>query len=485
MKNHEKFDMLVVGSGPGGYAASLRAAKRGLKVAIVERESRVGGLCLTAGCIPGKSVIHSSINYHLAKVELPKHGIRAGDLQVDLPTMMDRKNKVVDYLCENIREQLTASGVHIVHGSAHLIDADRIEVSGIDQIFEAKNIVLATGSTPAGLPDMPFDGKYVVDASSALNIESVPKHLVIMGGGYIGIEFGSAFARFGAEVTVLQKGPKIAAMLDGQITRVLEKCLAKQGVTFRVRVNMKRHEIIGDRMRLLFESDQSEDEIVCDKVLVAIGRLACVDGLGLEQVGVKLDDKTGLVQVDECCRTNVPNVYAIGDLTAGPQVAQKAYSQGIAVAETIAGTPTCVDLSFIPTVVYTIPEVACLGLNEEELKVRNRDYVIGTHPFAFTGRARSMGMTEGLAKVLVDPKTDEILGIHIIGPNAIDMIGECSLGMQLKAKSSDFAQSLHGHPAFAEALHEAFVSVHLAKSAPVAARAAAGSPIPGDSSIRG
>ncbi len=189
---------------------------------------------------------------------------------------------------------------------------------------------------------------------------------------------------------------------------------------------------------------------------------------------MKIDDKTGLVQVDECLRTNVPNVYAIGDLTPGPQVAQKAFSEGVAVAETIAGIPTCVDLNFIPTVVYTIPEVACLGLNEEELKARNMDYVIGTHPFAFTGRARSLGMTEGLAKVLVDPKTDDILGIHIIGPNAIDMIGECSLCMQLKAKSSDFARSLHGHPAFAEALHEAFVSVHLKKTTVGAAKAGAG-----------
>jgi len=466
MAARQRYDLVVIGAGPGGYVAGLRAAQLGLKVACIEKDARLGGVCLNTGCIPSKALLDSSEYYHLAKERLAEHGVRTGEPELDLAAMMARKDRVVKDLGENVRKLLKGNRVEIIRGSARPLDGQRVEVTksegaGSERlVVETEAIVLATGSESIEAPGLPFDGKRIVSSTEALSFESVPNHLAIVGGGYIGLELGSVWQRLGARVTVVEMMPKIAGTLDHQVIRALERILAKQGLVFRLQTRVKSAEVRGENVRVILQPEgREEEELICDRLLVAVGRKPLTRGLGLDEAGVKVDPRTGRIPVDEQYRTSIPTIYAVGDLIAGPMLAHKASAEGIAAVECIAGLPGEVNYDAIPAVVYTSPEVATVGLTEEQVKERSIQYCIGTYPFSGAGRARCLGETDGFVKIIAHARTDRILGVHIIGPRASDMIAECTLAIEFGGRSEDIARTVHGHPTFSEALHEAALAV--------------------------
>jgi dihydrolipoamide dehydrogenase len=467
MAKKEIYDLIVIGSGPGGYVAAVRAAQLGLKTACVEKEARLGGVCLNVGCIPSKALLDSSEYYHLAKDHFAEHGIKTGRLNIDLPAMMARKDQVVEELTGNVRKLLEGNTIKIIRGTARLAGEDRVEVrqnagaSGDKntQTLEAKSIILATGSTPVQVPDLEFDGKHIVTSTEALEFKAVPRHLGIVGGGYIGLELGSVWLRLGAKVTVVEMLPQIASTMDGQVGRTLDRILRKQGLEIRLNTRVSGAKISRNKVRMTLENGDKKETLSCDRLLVSVGRRPLTQNLGLEDIGVKTDSDTGHVLVDEAYRTNIPTIYAIGDLTPGPMLAHKASAEGIAATECIAGLPGEVNYDAIPAVVYTWPEVASVGLTEEQVKERNITYCVGTYPFSGAGRARCMGEKDGFVKLIAHSKTDRILGVHIIGPRAADMIAECVLAVEFGASSEDIARTVHGHPTFSEALQEAAMAV--------------------------
>ena len=467
MAKNEIYDLIVVGSGPGGYVAAVRAAQLGLKTACIEKETRLGGVCLNVGCIPSKALLDSSEYYHLAKDHLAEHGIKTGKLTLDLSAMMARKEQVVEELTGNVRKLLEGNNIDIFKGTARLIEEDRVELRGDTgsarkknaRTLQAKSIILATGSSPVQVPGLEFDGKRIVTSTEALEFKIVPKHLGIVGGGYIGLELGSVWLRLGTKVTVVEMLPQIASTLDGQVGRTLDRILRKQGMDIRLNTRVSGAKIQKNNVRVTLENKDKKETLSCDRLLVSVGRRPLTQDLGLEDVGVKTDAKTGHVLVDESYRTNIPTVYAIGDLIPGPMLAHKASAEGIAAVECIAGLPGEVNYDAIPAVVYTWPEVASVGLTEEQVKERNVPYCVGTYPFSGAGRARCMGEKDGFVKLITHSKTDRILGVHIIGPRAADMIAECVLAVEFGASSEDIARTVHGHPTFAEALQEAAMAV--------------------------
>lgn len=467
MAGRESYDLVVIGAGPGGYVACLRAAQLGLKVACVEKNKRLGGVCLNVGCIPSKALLDSSEYFYLAKNRLAEHGIRTGQLELDLAATMARKDQVVEDLTHSVRKLLEGRKVKIFHGSGRLLDEHTVEVrADAEGLADAKalqltgdRVLLATGSEPIEIPTAPFDGKRIVSSTEALSFDAVPEHLAIVGGGYIGLELGSLWNRLGAAVTVIEMMPKIATVLDGQITRSLQRILAGQGLSFKLKTKVLGAEVRDERVVLTLESDQQNDEMTCDRLLVATGRRPLTRGLNLDQVGVKIEVKTGQVLVDHTYRTNIGSIYAIGDLTAGPMLAHKASAEAVAAVEGIAGLTGAVNYDVIPSVIYTSPEVAGVGLTEEQVKERGIDYCVGSCPFSGVARARCMGRTEGLVKVIAHSRTDRILGIHIIGARASEIIAECALALEFGASSEDIARTIHAHPTFAEALREAALSV--------------------------
>jgi dihydrolipoamide dehydrogenase len=467
MVNKEIYDLIVIGSGPGGYVAAVRAAQLGLKTACIEKETRLGGVCLNVGCIPSKALLDSSEYYHLAKDHLAEHGIKTGKLTLDLSAMMARKEQVVEELTGNVRKLLEGNNIEIFKGTARLAGEDRVELrqntgsarKKTAQIFHAKSIILATGSSPVQVPGLEFDGKRIVTSTEALEFKTIPKHLGIVGGGYIGLELGSVWLRLGAKVTVVEMLPQIASTIDGQVGRTLDRILRKQGMDIRLNTRVSGAKIQKNSIRVTLENKDKKEALSCDRLLVSVGRRPLTQNLGLEDIGVKTDAKTGHVLVDESYRTNIPNVYAIGDLISGPMLAHKASAEGIAAVECIAGLPGEVNYDAIPAVVYTWPEVASVGLTEEQVKERNIPYCVGTYPFSGAGRARCMGEKDGFVKLIAHSKTDRILGVHIIGPRAADMIAECVLAIEFGASSEDIARTVHGHPTFAEALQEAAMGV--------------------------
>ncbi|OQY52063.1 MAG: dihydrolipoyl dehydrogenase [Desulfobacteraceae bacterium 4572_88] len=429
MAEIKNYDLIVIGAGPGGYVAAVRANQLGLKVACVEKAERLGGVCLNVGCIPSKALL----------------------------------DQVVADLTAQVRSLLEGNGIDIIHGMARLAAPDRVDVTpnggGASLILETKAILLATGSTPLEVPGLEFDGKHIVTSTEALSFDAVPEHLGVVGGGYIGLELGSVWQRLGARVTVIEMLPKIATTLDGQLNRSLDRILRKQGLDFRLRTKVAGAEISNGKVRVTLESEGKEpDFLECDKLLVAVGRRPLTQGLGLEDLGVETDARTGQVLVDESYRTNIPSIYAIGDIIPGPMLAHKASAEGIAAAECIAGLPGEVNYDAIPSVIYTWPEVASVGLTEEQIRERKIPYCIGTYPFSGAGRARCMGEKDGFVKLITNSETDRILGVHIIGPRASDMIAECVLAMEFGASSEDIARTIHGHPTFSEALQEAAMS---------------------------
>jgi len=467
MVQSQNYDVVIIGSGPGGYVAAVRAAQLDLKVACIEKEPRLGGVCLNVGCIPSKALLDSSEYYQLAKEQFADHGIKTGKVGLDLPVMMARKEKVVHELTENVRKLLEGHKIDIFHGTARLAGTDRVEVEvhsggskkGAQLSLQAGAVILATGSESLSLPDLPFDGQHIVSSREALNFNSVPKHLGIVGGGYIGLELGSVWLRLGAKVTVIEMLPNIATSLDGQVGRKLQRVLRRQGIDFKMQTKVTGAIISDKSVRVNLETKKGEATLTCHPLLICVGRRPLTRGLGIDNVGIKTDPETGHVLVDALYRTNIDSIYAIGDLIPGPMLAHKASAEGIAAVECIAGKPGEVNYDALPAVIYTWPEVASVGLTEEQVKERDIPYCTGTYPFAGAGRARCMGETEGFVKVIAHQKTDRVLGVHIIGPRAADMIAECVLAVEFGAGSEDIARTVHGHPTFAEALQEAAMAV--------------------------
>jgi len=463
MAQSPKYDVVIIGSGPGGYVAAVRAAQLDLKVACIEKESRLGGVCLNVGCIPSKALLDSSEYFRLAKEQFAEHGIKTGKISLDLSAMMARKEKVVQDLTENVKKLLESNKIDIIHGTARLAGTDRVEVEiepggnkKKEQLsLQAGAIILATGSEPVPLSDLAFDGQHIVSSREALNFDSVPKHLGIVGGGYIGLELGSVWLRLGAKVTVIEMLPNIAAGLDGQVSRKLQRVLKRQGIDFKMQTKVVGAETSKNSVRVNLETKKGAESLSCHPLLVSVGRRPLTRGLGLEEVGVKTDPANGQVLVDVSYRTNIESIYAIGDLISGPMLAHKASAEGVAAVECIAGKAGEVNYDALPAVIYTWPEVASVGLTEEQAKERDIAYCTGTYPFTGAGRARCLGETEGFVKIIVHQKTDRLLGVHIIGPRAADMIAECVLAVEFSASSEDIARTIHGHPTFAEALQEA------------------------------
>jgi dihydrolipoamide dehydrogenase len=462
MKATDNYDLVIVGSGPGGYVAAVRAAQLGLKTACIEKSPRLGGVCLNVGCIPSKALLDSSEYYHLAREHFAEHGIKTGRLTLDLATLMKRKETVVKDLTDSVRKLLEGNRIDIVQGKARLVGDKQVEVTfgkKKKRILQGESILLATGSRPVEVPGMPFDGERIVSSTEALDFDVVPNSLGIVGGGYIGLELGSVWMRLGSKVTVIEMLPKIATTLDGQVGRTLDRILKKQGMLFQLNTRVVKARKSAKKVKVTLEKDGQTTTMSFDKLLVAVGRKPLTEGLGIEDAGVRTDPQTGHILIDTAYQTSVPGVYAIGDLTPGPMLAHKASAEGIAVVESIAGQAGEVNYDTIPSVVYTWPEVASVGLTEEAVKEREIPYCVGTYPFSGAGRARCMGEKDGFVKLIAHGKTDRILGVHIIGPRAADMIAECVLAMEFGAGSEDIARTVHGHPTFAEALQEAAMAV--------------------------
>ncbi|HEY8503885.1 MAG TPA: dihydrolipoyl dehydrogenase [Gemmataceae bacterium] len=455
----ETYDLIVIGGGPGGYVAALRAAQLGKRVACVEKRPALGGTCLNVGCIPSKALLDSSELFEQARTHLGRHGVRVGDVTLDLAAMLQRKDQVVKELTGGIAFLFKKNKIDHVQGTGRLLGPGQVEVTSQDgkkTTLKADAVLLATGSEVASLRGLEFDGKHIVGSTEALAFEEVPGHLLVVGAGYIGLELGSVWRRLGAKVTVVEYLPRILPPVDGEIAGMVQKSLAKQGLEFHLGMKVTGATVQKGEVTLRAEDkDGKEQTFTGDKVLVAVGRRPNIEGLGLKEAGVNHDAKTGRVEVDDRFRTNVKGVYAIGDLIRGPMLAHKAMEEGVAVAELLAGQPAQVNYDAIPSVVYIWPEVASVGPTEEQLKEAGRGYRVGKFPFAANGRAKCMGETEGVVKLLTDAKTDRLLAAHIFGPRASELIAECVNVLEFSGSAEDIARIVHSHPTLSEAVAEA------------------------------
>jgi dihydrolipoamide dehydrogenase len=458
-----QFDLAVIGAGPGGYVAAIRAAQLGMKVASIEKSPTLGGTCLNVGCIPSKAMLDSSELYHLAKERFKRHGITCHGLTFDLSAMLARKDKVVKELTEGVRHLFRKNRIEVFSGTARLTSPRTVNVklnAGGQAEVDAQHILLATGSAPVELPFLLLDGKTVVDSTGALAFTRVPNHLVVVGAGYIGLELGSVWNRLGARVTVLEFLPRIVPSADPEMAELLKKSLGKQGLEFHLETKVTGASIEGDHATVRAEKkDGSPHTYECDRVLVAVGRRPMTEGLGLVEAGVSVDAKTGKVPVDAQFRTNVATISAIGDLIEGPMLAHKAEDEGIAFSEILAGKSGHVDYNTVPGVIYTWPELASVGLSEEQAKERGLNYRVGKFPFVANGRAKAMDETEGQVKILADAATDRVLGVHILGARASEMIAEAVIVMEFGGSAEDIARTCHAHPTMSEATREAALAV--------------------------
>ena len=449
----EIFDLIVIGAGPGGYVCAFRAAQLGLKVALVEKRAALGGTCLNVGCIPSKALLHSSEQFVFAKHHAAAHGIKLSGVEVDLPAMLKKKDDVVAKLTAGVAQLAKARKITVVTGAASFVNATTVAVG--DRSLTAKNIVIATGSAPVELPFLKFDDKTVISSDHAIALPAVPKKLVVVGGGVIGLELGSVWARLGAEVTVVEFLPKIAATYDDDIVRNFTRLLQKQGL--KIEVNAK---VTGYAKGVLTaERDGQKLEFPADVVLVAVGRRPFTDGLGLEKAGVELTDKKR-IKVDAHLKTTAPGIWAIGDVIDGPMLAHKAEEDGVAVAEWIAGKPGHINWDLMPGIVYTDPEVASVGLGEDEAKKRGLAINVGKFNFAANGRAIAADATDGYVKIIADAKTDKILGAQIIGRGAGELISEIVTHMEYGGSAEDLGRTIHAHPTVSESIKEAALAVN-------------------------
>ncbi len=458
----QEYDLIVIGGGPAGYVAAIRASQLGLRTALVEKRTTLGGTCLNVGCIPSKALLDSSEFYARAAHEGKNHGISIEGLAVDLQTMHQRKHGIVKKLTGGVAMLMKANGIDVHTGTGTVQSANTVvvtpEKSGDATTLTARNILLATGSVPIELPFLPVDGKTVVDSTGALEFENIPEHLVIVGGGVIGLELGSVWARLGAKVTVIEVLPEIMAGWDGQVAKTMRRELGKQGVSFMLETRVTGLKKKGATPVLLGEAkDGSPIELSCDKVLVAVGRRPFTEGSGIAELGLEMDQRR--IRVNEHYQTSVSGVWAIGDIIHGPMLAHKAEDEGIAAAECIAGKSGHVNYNAVPNVIYTWPEAAAVGPTEEELKAQGRPYKSGTFPFAANGRALAMDAPGGFVKILADVETDAVIAAHMVGPWVSDLIGEIVAVMEFGGSSEDIARSTHAHPTLAEVVKEAALAV--------------------------
>jgi dihydrolipoamide dehydrogenase len=458
------FDLVVIGAGPGGYVAAIRAAQLGMQVGCIDKRATLGGTCLNVGCIPSKALLDSSEWYAQARTHFSRHGIQVGDVGLDLKTMLARKDAVVKGLTDGVAHLFKKNKITFIHGSARLAGPGKVVVKGGTAseeagLVEARAILLATGSEPVGLPSLPFDGTAIVSSTEALAFDKVPAHLIVVGAGYIGLELGSVWARLGAKVTVVEFLPRILALGDAEIAESLRRSLIKQGLTFHLDTRVTTASTQGGQVIVDATSKGQDVRLQGDRVLVAVGRKPCTNGLGLAEAGIALEPKTGRVPVDDKYQTRLPGVYAIGDLIAGPMLAHKAEEEGIAVVEQLAGRPAHVNYDTIPSVIYTHPEVASVGPTEDQLKEAGREYRVGKFPFTANGRARCLDETEGLVKILADARTDRLLAVHIMGPHASELIAEAVSVMEFAGSAEDIARTCHAHPTLSEAVREAALAV--------------------------
>jgi dihydrolipoamide dehydrogenase len=459
----DNFDLVVIGGGPGGYVCAIRAAQLGLKTACVESRGALGGTCLNVGCIPSKSLLNLSENYHKAKKDFNNQGIEISDIKLNINKMMSNKEKSIQVLTKGVEFLFKKNKVTYFKGKGVIFSKDNViiyESNNKRTSIKAKNIVIATGSSSTSLPGVEIDEKNIVSSTGALSFSEVPKDLIIIGGGYIGLEMGSVWSRLGSNVTVVEYLDFITPGMDREVSNEFQKILTKQGIKFKLNnkvtsvTNIKNKVVVDYTNNTTATKERQE----CDKVLISVGRKPYTEGLNLSKVGIKKDDK-GRIEVNEKLQTSLNNIYAIGDVIKGPMLAHKAEEEGIAVAEIIAGQAGHVNYDVIPGVIYTSPEVATVGKTEEQLKDENKSYKIGKFPFLANSRAKVNNETDGFVKILADSKTDKVLGVHIIGPHSGDMIAEMALAMEFGASAEDIARTCHAHPTHTEAIKEAALAV--------------------------
>ena len=463
------YDVLVIGAGPGGYVAAIRCAQLGMKTACVEGwlapngKPALGGTCLNVGCIPSKALLDSSHHFEHIEKHTAEHGIQVQGASLDVATMMKRKDKVVQTLTMGVAGLFKKNKVEWLQGFGRLLSPTEVEVaSTVDpakkQTVSAKHLIIATGSVPAQIPPAPIDQKQIVDSTGALSFEAVPKRLGVIGAGVIGLELGSVWRRLGSEVVVLEALDSFLPPVDRSIAEDAFKTLTKQGLDIRLGAKVTATEQNGDKVTVRYEQQGKAEEVLVDKLIVAVGRKPNTEGLNADGIGLKLD-RRGFIEVDGDCRTAVPNVYAIGDVVRGPMLAHKASEEGVAVAERIAGQQPHVDFNHVPWVIYTWPEIAWVGQSEQQLREQGREIAIGSFPLLASGRAKAMGETTGLVKIIADAATDELLGVHIFAANASELIAEAVLAMAFGGSAEDIALTVHAHPTLAEATHEAALAV--------------------------
>ena len=464
----QKFDVVVIGGGPGGYVAAIKAAQLGFKTACIEkyqgRDGKVslGGTCLNVGCIPSKALLDSSYKFHEAKEGFKVHGIEVDTVNIDVPAMVARKDTIVKNLTGGIGALFKANGVTLVEGHGKLLANKQVEVTGLDgavKVLEASHVIIASGSRPIEIPPAPLNGDIVVDSTGALDFQAVPKKLGVIGAGVIGLELGSVWARLGAEVTILEAQDKFLPTADEQIAKEALKILTKQGLKIRLGARVTATEVKKSQVTVTFSDAEGEQKQVFDKLIVAVGRRPVTQDLLAADSGVDLDER-GFIFVNDQCETSVPGVYAIGDVVRGPMLAHKASEEGVMVAERIAGHKTQINYDLIPGVIYTHPEIAWVGKTEQALKAEGVEINVGTFPFAASGRAMAANDTAGLVKVVADARTDRVLGVHVIGPSAAEIVQQGAIAMEFGSSAEDLGMMVFSHPTLSEALHEAALAVN-------------------------
>lgn len=465
----EKYDVVVIGSGPAGYVAAIRAAQLGLKTACIEKWKNAegkgvnGGTCLNVGCIPSKALLDSSFKFHEAKSELAVHGISTKGVEIDIPEMLARKNKIINQLTGGIAGLFKANGVTALYGTGKLLGGKKVELTDNDgnvSVIDAENVILASGSLPIAIPVAPVDGDLIVDSTGALEIGEVPKRLGVIGAGVIGLELGSVWNRLGSDVVLLEAMEDFLAIMDKGIAKEAKKIFTKQGLDIRLGARVTGTKIKGREVEVTFKStDGSDHTETFDKLIVCVGRRPFTAGLLADDSGVQLDER-GSVFVNEHCATNVPGVFAIGDLVRGPMLAHKGSEEGVMVAERIAGHKAQMNYDIVPNVIYTHPEVASVGQTEEQVKAAGEPYNVGTFPFAASGRAMAANDTDGMVKIIAHATTDRILGCHIVGPSAADLVQQVAIAMEFGSSAEDLGMIVFGHPTLSETVHEAALAVN-------------------------
>ncbi|MEZ5529058.1 MAG: dihydrolipoyl dehydrogenase [Porticoccaceae bacterium] len=465
----DKYDVIVIGAGPAGYVAAIRAAQLGLKTACIEKwqnakgEGVNGGTCLNVGCIPSKALLDSSYKYHETKAYLSGHGISTGDVAIDVKAMINRKAKIVEQLTGGIAGLFKSNGVTSLFGTGKLLAGRQVEYTdhkGGKQVLSADNVIIATGSQPINIPVAPVDGKTIIDSTGALELTEVPKRLGVIGAGVIGLELGSVWNRLGSKVVLLEAMPEFLAMMDQQIAKEAQKIFTKQGLDIRLSCRVTGSKVKGKEVVVTYQNSAGEElQETFDKLIVCVGRRPYTEGLLAPDSGVNLDER-GFIFVNEQCATNAPGVWAVGDVVRGPMLAHKGSEEGVMVAERIAGQKTQMNYDIIPNVIYTHPEIAAVGKTEEQLKQAGEPYNVGTFPFIASGRALAADETEGMVKMIAHAETDRILGCHIVGPSAADLVQQVAIAMEFGSSAEDIGMTVFGHPTLSEAVHEAALAVN-------------------------